>query len=169
MELRATLMTDAGMHLIWDRSHFADVTDYATWSAELEEDADILRHVMAGHIVPIYIHSDGAFAFTVRAETFTMPRLAPDEERRIVVRSERYRFASLGHLDASGIEHVERQPSERVASIELPATEYDVIVHLMNYDDIVHKTPDHPDFIITLGPAEAHAPRRSIETFDRPA
>lgn len=44
---------------------------------------------------------------------------------------------------------------------------YDVIVHLMNYDDVAHKAADHPDFIITVGPAEAPAPRQSIETFAR--
>ncbi len=101
------------MHVIWDRSHFGGVADCDTWSAELEEDAGILRHVTASPVVPISIHSDGAFAFTVRAETSTMPRLEPNEKRRIVVGSERYRFANLGHLDASGIEHVERHPSER--------------------------------------------------------
>ena len=55
-----------------------------------------------------------------------------------------------------------------MASIELPAMEYDVINHLMNYDDVAHRTADHPDLIITVGPAQAPAPRQSIETFDRP-
>src|SRR6266704_3748062 len=52
MELRATLVTDAGMHVIWDRSHFGGVADCDTWSAELEEDAGILRHVTASPVVP---------------------------------------------------------------------------------------------------------------------
>jgi len=164
----AVLKTDAGMHLIWDRAHFNGVDGYETWSAELEGDADILRHVVAAHVVPINIHSDGAYAFTLRADVATMPRLSEDEERRVVVRSERFRFDCRGTLDVSGIEHVERDPSSNIASMKLPVQTYDVVVHLMNYDDIPERTDQHPDFIVTVGPAEASAPRQSIETFERP-
>jgi hypothetical protein len=52
--------------------------------------------------------------------------------------------------------------------MKLPVQTYDVVVHLMNYDDIPEKTDQHPDFIVTVGPAEASAPRQSIETFERP-
>ena len=51
----------------------------------------------------------------------------------------------------------------------LPADSYDVIIHLMDYDDVPHKTDDHPDFIISVGPAETSSPRQSVETFERPA
>ena len=168
MELRATLRTDAGMHVVWDRAHFATVINYDTWSAELEDDRDILRHVEAGHLVPVYIHSDGAFAFTVRADPTAMPSLSEDEERRVVIRSGRYRLISQGHLDVSGIEHVNERPSKEVATMDLPAIPFDVIVNLMDYDDVPTKAAHHPDFIITVGPAGVAPPRQSLETFERP-
>jgi hypothetical protein len=97
-----------------------------------------------------------------------MPRLSEDERRRVVVRSDPYRFNCLGYLDVSGIEYVHRHPDDHVASMQLSAMPYDVVVHLLDYDDVPRKTADHPDFIITVGPAESRAPRQSIETFERP-
>lgn len=167
MQLTATLMTDSGLHLIWDRAYFSAVRDYDTWAKELEEDEPVRRHIAAAHIVPIDIHSDGAFTFEVRAESASMPPLSEDEKRRTLVRSEPYRFACLGHLDVSGIEHVHADGGNQVASIELPSGMYDVVVHLMNYDDIPQRADEHPDFIITVGPARAAQPRQSIDTFER--
>ena len=54
MDLLATLRTDAGMHVLWDRYHFPGVVDYPTWESELVEDENIeRRHIAMGHIVPI--------------------------------------------------------------------------------------------------------------------
>ena len=166
--LTALLMTDSGMHVIWDRAHFAAVRDYDTWSQDLEDDEDIRRHIVAAHIVPIYIHSDGAFVFEVRAELGSMPALSEDEGRRVVVRSDPYRFACSNHLDISGIEYVSAEVGGNVASLDLKPGLYDVVVHLMDYDDQPQRTNDLPDFIITVGPPLAESPRQSIETFARP-
>jgi hypothetical protein len=160
-------MTDAGMHVIWDRAYFAAVRDYETWSQELEGDDAIRRHIAAARIVPVYIHSDGAFTFSVRAESTSMPRLSEDEASRVVVGSDPYRFACRGHLDVSGIEHVHADAGSQVASMELPSGTYDVEVHLMNFDDVTQRADEHPDFIITIGPARATQPRQSLETFER--
>ena len=167
MQLTATLMTDAGMHVLWDRTHIAGVRDYDTWSLELEEGEAILRHIAAAHVVPIYIHSDGVFAFTVRADPASIPPLSEDEERRVVVKSEPYRFMCDGHAHISGIEYVHADPNDHVASIQLTRGAYDVVVHLMDYEDVRPRTTQHPDFIIAIGPASAIQPRQSLETFDR--
>jgi hypothetical protein len=167
MQLTATLKSDSGMHLIWDRAYFAAVRDYDTWSQELEEDERIRRHIAAAHVVPVYIHRDGAFTFAVRAEFASMPPLSEDEKSRIVVRSEPYRFACQGHFDISGIEYVHADGGNQVASIELPSGLYDVVVHVMDYDDVPQRAHEHPDFIITVGPARAAHPRQSIDTFER--
>jgi hypothetical protein len=167
MELTATLMTDAGMLVVWDRAYFAEVLDYDTWSKELEDDQAIRQHIRSGHIVPINIHSDGVWAINVRAEGDSMPRLSKAEEDRVMVQSEPYRFACRGHFDVSGIEHVDADSGPNVASMELAPGNYDVVVHLMNYDDIQQRTDEHPDFIVTVGPAIAKSPRQSLDTFER--
>ena len=114
MQLTATVVTDAGMHLVWDRAHFAGVRDYDTWSKELEEDQAIRDHIVAGHIVPINIHRDGSFTLTVRVESTSMPKLSEAEELHVAERSEPYRFACQGHVDVSGIEYVHAEAGRLV-------------------------------------------------------
>jgi hypothetical protein len=167
MQLTATVVTDAGMHLVWDRAHFAGVRDYDTWSKELEEDQAIRDHIVAGHIVPVNIHRDGSFTLTVRVESSSMPSLSEAEERHVAARSEPYRFACQGHVDVSGIEYVHSEAGRLVASMELLPGSYDVVVHLMDYDDVLQRTDAHPDFVITIGPARAQLPRQSVDTFSK--
>jgi hypothetical protein len=165
MQLTARLGTDSGMHLVWDRAYFTEVRDYDTWSKELEEDQAIRVHIAAGHIVPVNIHSDGTFTISVRTESTSMPRLSEAEERHVVRRSEPYRFVCQGHVDVSGIEHVGADAGPNVASMELLPGAYDVLVHLMDYDDVPLRTDVHPDFVIIMGPADSTSPRRSVDTF----
>jgi hypothetical protein len=165
MQLTATLGTDAGMHIVWDRVYFPGVRDYDTWSKELEEDRAIRDHIVAGHIVPVNIHRDGMFTFSVRADSSSMPRLSEAEERHVVERSEPYRFACQGHVDVSGIEYVHADAGQPVAFMEMLPGPYDVLVHLMDYDDVLQRTDVHPDFVITIGPARAKLPRQSVDTF----
>jgi hypothetical protein len=168
MRLTATLTTDAGMHVLWDRTYFAGVRDYDTWANELEDDQDIQNHIIGGHIVPVSIHIDGAFTFNIRADETSMPALSQAEESRVVGRSEPYRFACEGQAQISGIEYVHADPDDHVASIQLVRGAYDVVAYLMDYDDVPRRTDEHPDFIITIGPAVTKSPRQSLETFDRP-
>jgi hypothetical protein len=165
MQLTARLGTDARTHLVWDRAYFAQVRDYDTWSKELEEDQAIRAHIAAGHIVPVNIHSDGTFMISVRAESASMPSVSEAEERHVVRSSEPYRFVCQGHVDVSGIEHVGADAGPNVASMELVPGVYDVLVHLMDYDDVPLRTDLHPDFVITIGPADSTLPRRSVDTF----
>ena len=168
MELRAVIPTDSGMHVLWDRAHFAGVVDYGTWEQQLLDNVDIERHIASGHLVPINIHSDGAFAFTVRIDPSETPELSPDERDRVVVQSDGYRFVSRGSADLSGLEYVvgDVAADGRVASVRLSPGEYEVRSHLMDYDDVATKTDVHPDFIIAVGPPSGVEYRLSVDTFN---
>jgi hypothetical protein len=154
------------MHVLWDRHHFTGVVDYPTWEAELLEDADIERHVAAGHLVPINIRSDGTFVINVRADEGHAPVLAADERARVLAASDPYRFACSGHVDLSGIEYVLASPSRTsVASADPAAGAYAVRVYLLNWDDLATKTEANPDFVLLVGPAGTNDFRRSVATF----
>jgi hypothetical protein len=71
--LTATFGTDSGMHVLWDRRYFAKIVDYPTWESQLLEDADLVRHVDKGHLVPINVHGDGVFTFAVRTDPAEPP------------------------------------------------------------------------------------------------
>jgi hypothetical protein len=168
MEMTRVLATDAGMHVVWDRAYFANVRDYATWATELLDDSDIERHIAAGHLVPINISSDGAFAVKLRWDEATQPALTDDESRHVVVTSDPYRFLSAGRLEVSGIEYVHREPDSRsVASASLAAGEYEARVHLLDWEESAKRTDEHPDFIVLLGPSAGSEFRTSLSTFDR--
>jgi hypothetical protein len=168
MEITATLPTDSGMHLIWDREQFRGVSDYETWSQELEEDPDIARHIALGHVVPINIHSDGAWAIKLRIDPDQTPSLTEDEQHRVVVSSMPYLFVCGVEMCVSGIEHVSGEPeTRRVLTANVQPGRYEATVHLLDYDDIQPKTDAHPDFIVLLGPVRSTSFRRSIDTFDR--
>jgi hypothetical protein len=165
------LTTDSGMHLLWDRAYFSGITDFDTWEPELYQDADIRRHLEAGHLVPINIHSDGAFVFTVRASVNETPELSEQEAARVLVASQAYRFESQEHLDVSGIEHVCEEPEARsVLSVEIPPGRYAVRVYLLDWEDLAERTDANPDFVLLVGLAEAEESkfRTSLDTFDHP-
>lgn len=152
MEIRAVVPTDAGLHSVWDPAAFVSVVDYETWEPELLEEADVARHIKAGHPVPINIGSDGAFAITVRFDHVAVPSLTADEQRRVVVSSEPYRFSSSGQLAVSGIEYVAGRFDHGVSSMEIAPGE---------------NGPDQPDFVVLVGPMVATSFRTSFETFER--
>lgn len=168
MEITATLPTDSGMHVLWDRAHFSGVHDYQTWESELLDDADIEAHIAAGHVVPININSDGVFTITIRAETKRTPEVPEEERNRVLAASEGYLFHSAGHIDISGIEHVGATPAPPlVASGAFPAGKYEAQVFLLDWDDFPSRSDQHPDFLVVIGPLQSVALRRSIQTFDR--
>ena len=166
VELTAVVPSDAGMHALWDVAAFETIDGYESWSRELEEDRDIVRHIGAGCLVPINIRSDGVFCITVRADPTAMPRLSIDEQRRVIVSSDAYRLKTSGRIAVSGIEHI-GPVDERVAEGRLDPGDYDAVVHLMDYDDIPDRGDQHPDFVITVGPPLASAGRTAVETFAR--
>jgi hypothetical protein len=165
VELTATVYTGAGMHAVWDVDEFSWIKDYNSWSDQLEDESDLRRHIAAGHLVPVNIGSDGTFCLRVVGDEAAMPEPSTGQLRRTLVTSEPYRLRSTGRIAVSGIEFV-AVPDAKVHVADLPAGDYDVCVRLLNYDDVAEKTDEHPDFLITIGPAQAASPRLEIATFD---
>lgn len=178
-KLRKTLVTDSGMHCIWDPFYFSNIDDYDSWERELLEDDDILQHIGKGKFIPINIHSDGVFEFEVRVGTTEFfERLTERERKYLVVSSEEYRFLSKGSVCISGIEHVGNDPDEYTGCLAIESGEYSTIVHLIGWNDEPGmKEPDGtpkaealPDFIIIMNPStNSKEYRVDLNTFPDPS
>lgn len=164
--MTTTLGTDSGMHVLWDRKHFAKIVDFPTWESQLLEDADLVRLVGLGHLVPINIHGDGAFTFAVRTDPAGTPVLTEPEAARVLASSQAYLFDCAGYVDLSGIEHVCGEPDPRqIASMTLPPGVYEVSVHLLDRDDVPTGTDEQPDFVVLIGQQTSGAYSDSLLTF----
>lgn len=173
-----TVSTEAGMHALWVPEPFAGVHDDDTWNAEFGDDAGILRHVVAGNLVPINIGSDGVAAFVVRVGDRKDPaRLSERETRYVLVSSRPYLLTSRGRALLGGIEDVATEAG-RVHAVPLPRGRYAVTVHLIDWKaepGAAHHdgTPVGgalPDFVVLLNPA-GHATRyrEDLATFGSPS
>jgi hypothetical protein len=184
MDASAALATDAGSWLLWQPEAFGHVHDYDSWSEELEDDEDILRHVRAGDVVPITIGGDGACQFRVRVGSPDDPEGARPTERErayIVVTSQPYLFVSHGRACLSGIENVGvgPEPLSGLLDLPLPRGRWAVTVVLIGWDEEPGSRDADgrpaagalPDFLLLLDPEPRSAPpyRQSLTTFDRPA
>ncbi|MBX3442485.1 MAG: hypothetical protein KF774_08755 [Planctomyces sp.] len=165
------------MHCLWDQSAFAGVSDYDSWSRELLNDADIARHIAAGHFVPLNIGSDGAMDVEVRVGTDSARAGLTDREtKHLIVASEPYRLQSTGAVGVSGIEQVTLPLERGVGTLSLPAGEYAVRVHLIAWDEEPGMQTDEgpapgalPDYVVLVNPsAPGGAYRTNANTFDRP-
>ena len=175
--LRGAFATDAGMHCLWRPAAFADVRDYDAWERQLGEDADILRHIAAGDVVPINIGADGAFEIEVRVGSADSPAILSGRERAYLdAESRPYRFTSDGELRLSGIEHVCADPGAHVGRLALVPGEYSVVVRLISWDrEPGMRSSDGrpspgalPDFVVTVNPASDQAEfRADLRTFSR--
>jgi hypothetical protein len=171
--LRADLATDSGMLCVWDAQPFAGITDYDSWEKELCEDEDILRHIDAGHFVPLNL-GDGAFAVELREGS---PDSMNEREREyLLVPSQPYLLVSTGRILISGLEQVGADPRSFLTR-DLAPGRYTVHVQLIDWteepgskDSNGSPTPDAlPDMIVFIQPAGEGAPvyRRDLETFRR--
>jgi hypothetical protein len=165
------------MLCLWRPAAFASVVDYDSWDRELCEDADILRHIAAGNLVPVNIGADGVFEVEVRVGTAeSRAALGDREQAYLEVSSQPYRFTSDGELRLSGVEHVHSVPDANVASLGLGPGEHAVVVHLVGWDrepgmlSAASKPPPEalPDFVVTVNPPmQPTAYRAQLETYDR--
>ncbi|HST58006.1 MAG TPA: hypothetical protein VLK84_04950 [Longimicrobium sp.] len=176
---KGTLVTDSGMFALWDRQAFLGVVSFETWEPELVENEGIERHIRAGHLVPVGIHSDGVFDFAVRVGSADAPAVPSERERRyLTVSSEPYRVRSPGRLHLSGIEYIDARPdATSVMTIDVPAGTWAVTVHLLEWDSEPGMKDAQgrpapaalPDFLLLLNPAAGTERfRESVETFDMP-
>ena len=169
--LRADLATDSGMLCIWDSRSFAGISDYESWEEELCEDADILRHLHAGHLVPLNL-GDGAFAVELRQGN--PDSMSAREREYLLVPSQPYLLNSTGRILISGIEQVGGDPRSFL-DLELAPGKYTVHVQLIDWpaepgskDANGDPTPNAlPDMIVFIQPEGRDAPayRKDLLTF----
>ncbi|MFI1991932.1 hypothetical protein [Actinoplanes sp. NPDC020271] len=177
MEFSGTVATGAGMFGLWSPPAFRGVIDYGSWEAELLEDQDLSRHARAGVLVPINLHSDGAFQFLVRIGTPARPATLTAREREyLVVSSEPYLFVATDGAILSGIEHVGARPGPHLP-VPLPAGRWQVEISIVDWtaepglqDGRGDPLPGSlPDFTLLLNPeAGPGSYRTAVDTFTRP-
>jgi homoserine dehydrogenase len=70
------------MLCVWSQPAFAEIHDYDSWEPELCEDEDIIRHIQAGHFVPINIGSDGVSEVELRVGSAGERAVITDRESK---------------------------------------------------------------------------------------
>ncbi|MGK5741244.1 hypothetical protein [Micromonospora sp. URMC 103] len=172
------MATDAGMQVLWTPDPFTSVVDYDSWEEALIEDADILRHVVAGQLVPINL-GDAAFEFVVRVgDADQSAELTERERTQLLVTSDPYLIISGEKLYLTGLEHVSATPDDQALRVTAPAGRYAVTVNLIDWEsEPGSQTPSGdpalhalPDFVLLLNPAASPEAtyRRSLQTLPPP-
>ena len=174
--IRKTLVTDSGMHGIWDFSTFSDINDYDSWEEQLVEDEDIIKHIKDGHFVPINIYSDGAFEFELRVGTTEVrEQLSEREQTYLVVSSAPYRLITNGRVCISGLEYVSNDLTNQVGKIDVVSGTYSVEIYLLAWDEEPGMKNENgeateealPDFVVILNPANKKGLYRTkLQTFE---
>ncbi|HEV2886276.1 MAG TPA: hypothetical protein VGX49_05140 [Jatrophihabitans sp.] len=184
-ETKGSFRTDSGAGLLWDAAAFSGVNDYDSWSEQLEEEADIQRHLEAGHIVPLNILQDMTAGFVVRTgRAGGRVRKAVDaglteRERKYLVTSsgQPYLFVSTGRAYVSGLEHVSgsvKNGERFLTPVDIPASRWACMVYLIDWEAepgmVVNDRPHPdalPDFVVTVNPAASgRTYRTDFESFD---
>ena len=170
-QLRADLSTDSGMLCVWDAESFASISDYESWDKELCEDNDILRHIQAGHLVPMSL-GDGVFSVELRQGS--PDSMSQREQKYLLVPSQPYLLISNGRILISSLEQV-GVDSRNFLELDLAAGRYTVHIQLIDWteepgskDDNGKPTPNAlPDMIVFVQPvgSDAEIYRKDIETF----
>lgn len=160
------------MLCLWDYHSFAMIKDYDSWEKELCEDADIRRHISAGHFVPLNLLSDGAFSVALRKGS--PDTMSKREKEYLLVPSQPYFLKTSGRVLASGLEQVNSDPDEFL-EILLDAGDYVVRPQLIDWaaepgskDSQGRPSPSAlPDFLVFIEPVvqTAFNYRQEIETF----
>ncbi|HVE14047.1 MAG TPA: SseB family protein [Elusimicrobiota bacterium] len=174
--MRRAFPAEAGMWALWDAARFARVRDYRAWKRELLHEADLLRHVAAGVLVPVNISSESGCEFEVRAGLPGSARatIRERESQFCAASSAPFLLASSGEACLSAIGDVGLGLEESVARIPLPAGRYSAVVHLLDWRkelaggdaDAVRRPGALPDFLILLNPAAAgFRPPPTLDTF----
>jgi hypothetical protein len=161
--LGGVYVTDSGMLCLWDPAGFAAVADYDAWEQELCEDKDIVRHIKAGHLVPVNTDRgiDGAFAVILRVGEVDRPATLTEREAGyILAESEPYLLVSTGRICLSGLEQVEGHPGREVGCLPAAEGQYAAKVYFIAWDDEPGmkdrrgrpKPGALPDFVLLVNP-----------------
>ncbi|HVY45734.1 MAG TPA: WGR domain-containing protein, partial [Minicystis sp.] len=149
--------TDAGIVALFDAAHFTSIVDQAAWEAELLEDADIRRHIQAGHLVPLSAGSDGRFEVAVR-----VGELTAEEQKALTDRSPQpYLLAVDRGATVGGLEFVHAAPDAKHAfAAGVPKGRWAVTVCALEGKKM-------PDVVALLAPAkDGQTFRDEIAPFD---
>ncbi|HZZ82276.1 MAG TPA: hypothetical protein VFE62_27510 [Gemmataceae bacterium] len=151
--------TDAGMLCVWDPDAFHTTHRLDSWETE----AEIVRHIKAGHLAPINVAgpTNGKHRVIVRVGNDKLAaRLTERERKYFLLESDPYRLQTSGRICISGLEYVERQPGASVGVLPLRAGEYVVKLYLISW----HEEPGMekrngdpkpgalPDFVMLVNP-----------------
>ena len=159
--VRKTISTDAGSMFLWDQDSFSHVTDYLTWSKELEDEPNIRMHIEAGRIVPVSWGADQASEVVARLGAPS--RMSAREKEYLLVPSQPYRFQTSGKVCISGIEMISGAPGDDVMSFEVESGAFAVYVNMIAWmDEPGAENADGspaptalPDFIVYLDSPDA--------------
>ncbi len=175
--MRKVVATGSGMFALWERSAFSSVVDYKTWESRLLDDSDVENEIAAGRLVPINIHGDSVSEIEVRVGTQANPALLSERESTYLTVSTPapYLLRAQTVLHFGGIEHIHTDPVPETGSITVDAGEYQVQVHLIDWQqEPGMANPDGspndgalPDFVVILNPVGDPRPSRiTVNTFD---
>lgn len=170
--------TSAGLCGLWQPEAFVHVTDLDSWEDEVAEESALVRHIGAGHFVPINVGGDGAFQVIVRGRTGDTT-LSEREARYRIVSSKPYLLVSNGELELGGLESIGSYSGVPKVRISLLEGAYSVVIHLIDWKaepggaTIEGKpTPSAlADFVVEISEAlpEGASYRTKVETFERPS
>lgn len=173
--LRRTLAADAGMWALWDPARFARVKDYRAWKRELLHEADLLRHVGAGALVPINIPADAACDFEVRVcPPGGLATLTERESLYRAVSSQPFLLSSAGEICLGGVGDVGFGLPENIGALKAAPGRYSATVHLLDWKkepgsletDGGRRSGALPDLLALLNPAPARfKPEPTLDTF----
>ena len=136
--VRETLKTGLGMFALWNRPDFAGIVNYETWKSAIGDDGAIERQVAKGTLIPIKVHSYGAYTFEIRVGSPESPaELTPAERRSVTEPSEPYLFHSQGGLNLSAIEAIGSEVGNDVARVRMVPGEYSVRIYRMEENAFV--------------------------------
>lgn len=171
---RKTLSTNSGMWALWDYFTYKYINDYGDWADAFEEEEDIVKAIEKKSLVPINIHSDGAFDFIIKYNE----ELNEREKQYLLVSSNNYLINSLGKLVLSGIEFIDGQINlNDYLSLETQKGLHTVRVNLIDWKREIHALDENnmptkdalPDFILEVNLIENSTLNcvfsKSIKTF----
>lgn len=130
--IKQDLTTGSGLWALWDYDTYKEVDSYQKWEPLFCDDADIEAQIRRKRFVPVNIHQDGCFSFTLKIAE----ELSDREQKYVCVKSEPYLFQSNGKLILSGLDSIHKDINSSDAIIvDIENGFYSVQVYLISWDE----------------------------------